>query len=308
MIGIKVADGAFFPVLAGDTAAKKRLVLTTAHDSQTSVQIDFFRAASASMHNASYIGTLLIDDIQKKKKGSPSIELIISLDSNGEFLAGAHDLDRPEDKNNHILTVSLSQQQDLDVFDDIDFDQGYAIFEDEILGKYATNIKTSKPKLSKPAVIIVSVIVLFVLAAFCLWFFVFGPRSAMDDGAALTEIPAVETPPPSPPVEQIEIRPPQVSVLEQESPLITAPDVPVVAVVPEPRKLPSAPVSSYKAPPVIPAAGISYKLRWGDTLWDVSQAFYRTPWRYRHLASYNGIRNPNRVIAGTTIRIPPLPK
>ncbi|MDR2097396.1 MAG: LysM peptidoglycan-binding domain-containing protein [Spirochaetaceae bacterium] len=40
----------------------------------------------------------------------------------------------------------------------------------------------------------------------------------------------------------------------------------------------------------------------------MSQAFYRTPWRYNYLARYNGIRNPDRIVSGRTIRIPPLPK
>ena len=73
MIGIKVADGAFFPVLTEGTVARKRLVLTTAHDAQTSVQIDFYKAASMSMQDASYIGTMLIENIQKKNKNHPEI-------------------------------------------------------------------------------------------------------------------------------------------------------------------------------------------------------------------------------------------
>jgi hypothetical protein len=50
---------------------------------------------------------------------------------------------------------------------------------------------------------------------------------------------------------------------------------------------------------------ISYKVKWGDTLWDIALAYYRNPWRYTYIARYNGITNPNRIIAGTTILIPP---
>ena len=62
--------------------------------------------------------------------------------------------------------------------------------------------------------------------------------------------------------------------------------------------------------PVVPAAkpeskkNISYKIKWGDTLWDISDAYYRNPWKYRKIANYNRIRNPDHIIAGTTIIIP----
>jgi hypothetical protein len=263
-----------------------------------------------SVHDAPYIGTLLIENIQKKKKGTPSIELLISLDANGEFSASAYDLDHPEDKHNHILTVSLSPEHDLTSFDGIDLEREDTLLKDETSGnidkfnKYATNVKTPKS-----AIIIISAIILVMLVALGLWFFLFRSRPAEDSGTALTEIPAVEAvveaPPPPPPVEQLEVTPPQAPVAEEETPVIKAPDVPVAAA---PRKRPPAPVSSYKVPSVIPAGGVSYRLRWGDTLWDVSQAFYRTPWRYRYIANYNGIRNPNRIISGRTIKIPPLPR
>jgi hypothetical protein len=312
MIGIKVADGAFFPVFTEDTFARKRLVLTTAHDAQTSVQIDFYRTSSMSVQDASYIGTLLIENIQKKKKRSPSIELLVSLDANGEFSASAYDLDHPEDKHNHILTVSLSQEHNLDSFDGIDLDQDETLLKDETsdnsdkkFDKYATNVKTPKS-----AIIIIAAIIILMLAALGLWFFLFRSRPANESVAAPVGIPEVEVvvETPQPPVKKAEIPPPQTSDAKRETPVIKAPDLPVTSGVPAARKRTPAPVSSYKVPSVIPARGISYKLRWGDTLWDVSQAFYRTPWRYKYLANYNGIRNPDRIIAGRTIKIPPLPK
>ncbi|MDR0685647.1 MAG: LysM peptidoglycan-binding domain-containing protein [Spirochaetaceae bacterium] len=311
LIGIKVADGAFFPVLTEGTVARKRLVLTTAHDDQTSVQIDFYKASSISMNDASYIGTLLIEKIQKKNKGSPSIELTVSLNDDGEFSASAYDIDHPEEKDHHTLTVSLSQEVELNNFDDIDLVQEDMRLKEYVPNDYATNIKTSKP-----LIIIIAAVILLALAAFGLWFFVLRSRPTADSGAALTGTPAAEAvvePPPAMPVpgqtaEQVKIPPPQQSDARQEPPVIKAPDVPVKAGAPASRKRPPAPVSSYKAPSVIPAGGISYKLRWGDTLWDVSQAFYRTPWRYKYLANYNSIRNPDRIMAGRTIKIPPLPK
>jgi hypothetical protein len=49
-----------------------------------------------------------------------------------------------------------------------------------------------------------------------------------------------------------------------------------------------------------------HKVRWGDTLWDISILYYRNPWYYGKIARANGIRNPDKIIAGTLIRIPKL--
>jgi nucleoid-associated protein YgaU len=64
-------------------------------------------------------------------------------------------------------------------------------------------------------------------------------------------------------------------------------------------------------PPAQPAAqpakqgGVYHKIRWGDTLWDISIAYYRTPWLYGTIARANNIKNPDLIISGTTIYIPP---
>jgi len=47
-----------------------------------------------------------------------------------------------------------------------------------------------------------------------------------------------------------------------------------------------------------------YRIKWGDTLWDIADAYYKNPWRYPRIARYNNIKNPDYIISGTTIRIP----
>jgi len=71
------------------------------------------------------------------------------------------------------------------------------------------------------------------------------------------------------------------------------------------KKRPSAPVASYKVPATIPKDGVDYRIRWGDTLWDISEAFYRDPWLFPRIARHNNIRNPDYIISGRIIRIPP---
>ncbi|MDR2095411.1 MAG: LysM peptidoglycan-binding domain-containing protein [Treponema sp.] len=88
-------------------------------------------------------------------------------------------------------------------------------------------------------------------------------------------------------------------------PVITAPDSPPAGRPTVRRARPVPPVSSYKVPAVIPKNGVVYRIRWGDTLWDIAEAFYRNPWLYPRIARYNNIRNPDLIISGTSIRVPP---
>lgn len=56
--------------------------------------------------------------------------------------------------------------------------------------------------------------------------------------------------------------------------------------------------------PAVKKEAVTYKIKWGDTLWDIANAYYKNPWRYKFLARYNGIKNPDRIISGTYIKIP----
>ncbi len=50
---------------------------------------------------------------------------------------------------------------------------------------------------------------------------------------------------------------------------------------------------------------VRYKIRWGDTLWDLSETYYRNPWLYKKIADHNKLTNPDLIISGTRIEIPP---
>jgi nucleoid-associated protein YgaU len=90
--------------------------------------------------------------------------------------------------------------------------------------------------------------------------------------------------------------------------------VPVPAQQQPPARAPAPtppPVSAQPVPSAPPPADdltpqpIRYRIKWGDTLWDIAWAYYRNPWRYTYIAQYNGIKNPDHIIAGTYILIPP---
>ena len=59
-------------------------------------------------------------------------------------------------------------------------------------------------------------------------------------------------------------------------------------------------------PPVVEEKpkNIVYKIKWGDTLWDIANTYYKNPWRYKEIAKYNGIKDPDHIVSGTFIEIP----
>jgi nucleoid-associated protein YgaU len=61
----------------------------------------------------------------------------------------------------------------------------------------------------------------------------------------------------------------------------------------------AAPTKAEPAP-----AGKRYRIKWGDTLWDIAWASYRDPWLYPRIVKANKLRNPDRIMAGTWIVIP----
>jgi hypothetical protein len=307
-IGIKIANGDFFSILEANSSAKKRLILTTVHDSQKSIQIDLYRSLMHTMADAQYIGSIVVENIKPKLKGEPSIELIISSSANGELTASAVDLDSPADAEHLLLSVSLKS---LDInnheydFPDFELDQG----ESPPQGLYekASRIRNQEKKKKIPWVVIIITGLVIILAGLAFWFFLLRGGSTSGKPAP---VPAVEQPARAPepaPAREQPARAPEpvkapepapVLVIEAAKPAENAPAV-------SRTQRSTAPVSSYKVPAVIPKGGVAYRIRWGDTLWDISEAFYRNPWLYSRIARYNGIRNPDRIISGTTIRIPP---
>ena len=126
------------------------------------------------------------------------------------------------------------------------------------------------------------------------------PEPAAESEPLATDIAELE---PFMPIEEVTEEPKQTAAVVPliEAP-VQAPEPPLEEV---PRSRPAPPVASYKVPTTIPPSGAPYRIRWGDTLWDISEAFYRNPWLYPRIVRFNRIRNPDLIVSGTTIRIPP---
>lgn len=110
-IGIKLADGSFYPIMQEGSAEKRELNLTTVKDNQTTVQVDLYRSESGTMEDAEYVDSLEIKNLVKHPNGEPDISLDISLDENNELKAELHDPETGKDSNTTVDLVSLSLDQ-----------------------------------------------------------------------------------------------------------------------------------------------------------------------------------------------------
>ena len=110
VIGIKIADGSFFPVLERSQTGKKKLVLTTVNDEQDSVQIDLYQGEDKSMEGAEYIGSLVVSSIQPAAKGEPEISMVLGIDGEGNLNATATDSATGEYESLSVSLESLDEE------------------------------------------------------------------------------------------------------------------------------------------------------------------------------------------------------
>lgn len=102
--------------------------------------------------------------------------------------------------------------------------------------------------------------------------------------------------------EAAEIQQPEetTEIQEEPEPAVIESKEEEIVVAPEPEQvIPEPPKEPENKP-----ADITYKIKWGDTLWDIADSYYKNPWNYKKIARYNNIKNPDYIISGTTITIP----
>lgn len=468
-IGIKLADGSFYPILEEGAPGKKALGLVTAKDNQTRVIVDLYRSKDGSMDDAEYVDSLQIDNLVAREKGSSEINLKVGLDDEGKLTAelvdpetGAvsnadvtlvsrtleerlapseFDLTETEEKSNGdaaaagaivagaaaggLMAAAMRHNNEktteeateapaedtfsaddlslddepaadstkdfpadstteasdatqgetcVDDFDLPDFDMGepgvapsedstentteekteetIASDDDFELPDFDTNADTTEAaseesnddfdfdfdadskssetepapdstlemmkhssalkfdnlydketmegnssieeeeeevskKTRVPVIICIVCAIICLICAILVLFIVPSKYNLLHKKSAEKPVEVVQ------PVEIEEPEP------EPEPEIIEAKEEEIV-VVDEPEKIAPEPP---KEPEVKPE-DITYKIKWGDTLWDIADAYYKNPWNYKKIARYNGIKNPDYIISGTYIKIP----
>ncbi len=340
-IGIKIADGSYYPVLAEGFTGTKRLTLTTVKDGQDRVQIDLYRGEGHILDNAQYIGSLIIENIPPSAQGEPEIELILGLDANGELTAEASDRSTGESQTFSIGMRTLEEGETYEVPDftvearepegAAEPDDGLAL--EDLGGRHEETFDEvpltgdtypvsgadrrrdhlhhrgparrrggveprprggvePRPRGGAITTILLIVVALALIAAlgYVVYRLIWGPP--------ITSFSSLFCPP------TVEASATPVSTPAQPaSPAATEPAAPATDAAATTTGDQQAAASS-SSTTTTTSAGLTYRIRRGDTLWDLSSTYYRNPWLYPVIAKANGIKNPDLIIAGARIIIP----
>lgn len=293
-IGIKLADGSFYPVLEEGFAGRKRLVLTTVRDNQDAVQIDLYRGKGQRAEQTRYVGSLSIEGIAAAPQREPEIQLELGIDEAGTLEAVAQDARTGEKQT---LSISLEGGEAATPQFELESDGGLVGPEEEqdeglLTGEtYPVGAADRRkehlhrrPARRRPLLLVLLLILSLILIAaiaFVVYRSLSGEPLPAMFGRARSESAA----------------PPAVAVAQPAAPAAAAaPLLPAAASEP-------APPQAAAASPT-PAAGLWYRIKWGDTLWDIAGTYYRNPWLYPKIAGANRITNPDLIIAGRQLFIP----
>ncbi len=302
-IGIRIADGTFYPVLEQDFRGRKRLVVTTVRDNQSNVRIDFYRSATESAEEAGYIGSLQIENVQPAPKGEAEIEVMVGLDRSGNLSAEARDQKTGETQSLSVSRSTLAEAQtfavpDVELEETVDAELGKS---DELITGETYPIeqqdrrRTYMVRKRSPVLLVLFILLCLAVIAGAAWYaYEYFTNVAAIQPQQATSIaaqpPAAASQPAAPAP-----TPPAAAAL--------APPAPAQAA--QPPAAPAATVAQ-AAPAQSADDGVWYSIKWGDTLWDISASYYRNPWFYPRIARHprNDIKNPDRILAGFKLFIP----
>ena len=299
-IGIKIADGTFYPVLEEGSTDRKRLVVTTVKDDQDQVQIDLYRGASESLEGANYIGSLIIEDIAPSPKGQANVEVFLSIDDEGNLVALANDM---SSGNQQSLSTSLESYGDEAQFSIPEFElddeletEAYSPDDDDdetdLTGtsypiepgdRRRAHLEKGKSPVLRLVFIFLGLLIIAGIT-YIVFLLVSGQRnSQIPQIGNRVQVPAAEAP----------VKPGVTAAAQEES---QAKDQ-------EKQQSATTGAVTEKRTPV---EGLWYTIKWGDTLWDISSTYYRDPWRYGRIADHpqNRISDPDYILADFKLYIP----
>ena len=141
-IGIKLADGSFYPILEEGKPQSQKIELTTVRDDQTTVQLDLYRSSSDNMEDAEYVDTLLVENLLPRPKETPTLNLKIEIDAENVLSASIEDCESGESSETKVSLVTLDSSERTIVpdFSMIDAETADNEEEDSLLDESANNI------------------------------------------------------------------------------------------------------------------------------------------------------------------------
>ena len=266
MIGIRLADKSVFPILENEQPAAKRLILTTERDHQDRIDVEFVRDARGAQVP---IGQLSLADLRDRNGGEHDIELMLRLEPGGVINVSLHDPDSGNTTGrsiapDHAAPAMLTE----DFHEDLD----------------PADAEPPRPR-RRVGLLAGLVLLLIAAGAALIWWTMLRPVS---DPMAASD-PAARRPAQT---ESSDAAESAQSPAAGESAQTEEPGRAVEPTAPEPPVREPEPGS------------VAYRIERGDTLWDISETFYGTPWLYPELADANRISNPDMIYADRNLQIP----
>jgi len=287
MIGIRLADRSVFRVFPDERPGKRRVILSTSHEGQDRVEIPIVRFTNDPGAGPAPItlGTLRLEDLAVLPRDEQEIHLTLTLGSSGSLAVAATDTGSG---NVESISINLAQAT---------AEAAYVV--PESLTSLPAKATTPRRRLW-PAILVL--LVLIVLLGGALWLAFGTADRPVDTGATGGE---VVTEPESDAREAETSAAPEPAPSEADE---TAGGDQAVVGAPEgsgggdaAASTPSPGISADTAPPV---GSIEYRIRRGDTLWDLANSFYGNPWLYPTLAETNRIPDPDLIFAEDKLTVP----
>jgi nucleoid-associated protein YgaU len=301
-IGIKIADGSYYPVLEKGFTGRKKLTVTTIKDNQEKVQIDLYRGNGEAVDQPSYIGSLIVENIPPAPQGEPEIELLLGINPDGELSAEASDRKTGESQKFSTTLTRLSEGElpespEFQVEEEETTTTASSVFEEPPITGESYKVTEAdrrreiveREKRGPNLLLLILFVLLGVLLVGAIAYFVY--RSVR--GPEVPPLSARGTPPSTAVVPE---QPPQ--------PAQPAPTTPAPSQAQQGGGGEASVKTTTGEAPVVSKGGVTYRIKRGDTLWDLSATYYRNPWLYRKIARANSIRNPDLIFAGSRIYIP----
>lgn len=301
MIGIRIADGSFFPVLE-ENSGRRKIVLTAANKGQEKVRIDF-------LSDDYHLGSIFLDGI----KDDSDIELI--MESVGRTLIATATDTRTGNRGilNAVLPAPEPEKKP-----EPEPAERPAPVSRPVSGAACSPVIDRTVRNLQILLFVMTVILAF-LSGVVVYAVVNMPAVTEKGTVVMFSEPAPEPVPAAPePIPE----PEPISAPEPEpipEPVVSEPVAPPPAVhepAPQPPVHCYSPVyhgCPYHRPPVPPATPpqpiyyvpeyIRYKVRYGDTLWSIARTFCIDPYMYLEIARENRIADPTKIYPGTILMI-----
>lgn len=117
-IGIKLADGSFYPILGDVSPGRKRVILAVAEEGQPTVQVDLLRESEEGIRQ--YVGCLVLEDLAVG--AGTELELIVGVDEEAVVNAEIRDSAREQYQSISVHLDSLQQLESFDLPEDESID------------------------------------------------------------------------------------------------------------------------------------------------------------------------------------------